>query len=66
MLDSEVRFFELLANDGVLGIGIGDDGLVKVVTVRTKNSVFKRPIVELCPLPSNEISVLEDQQPQDK
>jgi len=32
----------------------GDDGLVRVVTVRTSNSEFKRPIVKLCPLPISE------------
>lgn len=29
----------------------GADGLVRVVTVRTAGSVFKRPITKLCPLP---------------
>lgn len=30
----------------------GDDGLVRVATVRTQSSILKRPIVKLCPLPS--------------
>lgn len=29
----------------------GDDGLVRVVTVRTKNSEFKRCVTKICPLP---------------
>ncbi|XP_066595396.1 uncharacterized protein [Prorops nasuta] len=29
----------------------GDDGLVRVVSVRTSNGIFKRPIVRLSPLP---------------
>lgn len=33
----------------------GTDGLVRVVTVRTQSSTYKRPITKLCPLPiSNE------------
>ncbi|EFN72087.1 hypothetical protein EAG_06152, partial [Camponotus floridanus] len=28
----------------------GKDGQVRVVTVRTQTSTFKRPIVKLCPL----------------
>ncbi|EZA60058.1 hypothetical protein X777_15544, partial [Ooceraea biroi] len=30
----------------------GADGLIRVATVRTADSVFKRPIVKLCPLPT--------------
>ncbi|XP_018372882.1 PREDICTED: uncharacterized protein LOC108767469 [Trachymyrmex cornetzi] len=29
----------------------GEDGLIRVVTVKTSSSTFKRPIVKLCPLP---------------
>lgn len=29
----------------------GADGLVRVVTLKTKNSSFKRPITKICPLP---------------
>lgn len=29
----------------------GDDGLIRVVTIQTKNGFFKRPIVKLCLLP---------------
>ncbi|XP_024874730.1 uncharacterized protein LOC112456432 [Temnothorax curvispinosus] len=29
----------------------GQDGLIRVVSVRTQNSVLKRPIVKVCPLP---------------
>ncbi|XP_066589335.1 uncharacterized protein [Prorops nasuta] len=35
----------------VLEIHPGDDGLVRVVTVRTASSIMKRPIVRLSPLP---------------
>lgn len=38
----------------------GNDGLVRVATVRTQNSVLKRPVVKLCPLPSPSLSLLED------
>lgn len=30
----------------------GKDGVVRVATVKTKGGVFKRPVVKLCPLPS--------------
>lgn len=29
----------------------GSDGLVRVVTVKTKSSTFQRPVVKICPLP---------------
>ncbi|XP_055623749.1 uncharacterized protein LOC129767153 [Toxorhynchites rutilus septentrionalis] len=31
----------------------GNDGVVRVVTVRTKNGIYKRPVCRICPLPSN-------------
>lgn len=36
----------------IVEIHPGDDGLVRVVTVRTSSSEFKRPIVKLVLLPS--------------
>lgn len=36
----------------VIKIHPGDDGLVRVVTVRTPNSEFKRCIIKICPLPT--------------
>lgn len=30
----------------------GDDGIVRVVQVRTKNRSYKRPVVKVCPLPT--------------
>lgn len=39
----------------------GEDGLVRVATVRTQNSTLKRPIVKLCPLPSPRLPEVEDQ-----
>lgn len=30
----------------------GNDGVVRVVTVKTKTGIYKRPVVRLCPLPS--------------
>lgn len=38
----------------VIDVHPGPDGHVRVVTVRTQVSVFKRPIVKLCPLPIND------------
>lgn len=35
----------------IVDVHPGADGHVRVVTVRTQTSVFKRPIVKLCPLP---------------
>lgn len=29
----------------------GRDGVIRVVCVKTKNGIFKRPVVKLCPLP---------------
>jgi hypothetical protein len=31
----------------------GKDGAIRVVLVKTKNGTYKRPVVRLCPLPSN-------------
>lgn len=36
----------------IMEIFPGADGVARVATVRTKNGVFKRPLVKLCPLPS--------------
>lgn len=46
----------------VINVLPGDDGLVRVVTVKTANSTLKRPIVKLCVLPKNdpETSTLVD------
>lgn len=38
----------------VINIHPGDDGLVRVVTVKTATSTLKRPIVKLCVLPKND------------
>lgn len=38
----------------VVNTHAGDDGLVRVVTIRTKDSEFKRPINKLCVLPIDE------------
>lgn len=35
----------------VLEIHPGQDGLVRIVTLKTKNNILKRPVVKLCPLP---------------
>lgn len=35
----------------VIEVHAGSDGLVRVASVRTAKTVFKRPIVKLCPLP---------------
>lgn len=35
----------------VIDVHPGDDGLVRVVTLKTKNNSFKRPITKICPLP---------------
>lgn len=36
----------------VIELHPGKDGLIRVVTLKTQNGVIKRPIVKLCPLPS--------------
>lgn len=41
----------------------GDDGLVRVATVRTQHSTLKRPVVKLCPLPSPNLPEVEEQRP---
>lgn len=35
----------------IVGIHPGKDGFVRVVTINTKNSIFKRPITEIAMLP---------------
>ncbi|XP_071053675.1 uncharacterized protein [Onthophagus taurus] len=35
----------------------GDDGVIRVVTIRTKNGLFTRPTIKICPLPANETKV---------
>jgi len=36
---------------------LGHDGIVRVVSVRTNNSVVKRAITKVCPLPIEGISL---------
>lgn len=37
----------------VIDLHPGDDGLIRVVTLKCQNGILKRPIVKLCPLPMN-------------
>ncbi|XP_026467753.1 uncharacterized protein LOC113371339 [Ctenocephalides felis] len=39
----------------VIGTAIGKDKNVRVATVKTKNDIFIRPIVKLCPLPVEDV-----------
>lgn len=40
----------------ILEVHPGADGLVRTVTIQTQTAVYQRPIVKLCPLPSNRTS----------
>ncbi|XP_055522661.1 uncharacterized protein LOC129716847 [Wyeomyia smithii] len=34
----------------------GSDGVIRVVTVKTANGIYKRPVCRVCPLPDDEIA----------
>ena len=41
----------------------GPDGLIRVATVPTASSIFKRPVVKLCPLPVEDIKDADEASP---
>lgn len=36
----------------VVAVYPGDDGVIRVASVKTTTGIYKRPVVRLCPLPS--------------
>lgn len=52
MLDHLVQIYLMWHIGIITGVYPGVDGIVRVVNVKTKTGTYKRPVVKVCPLPS--------------